>query len=83
MSKAFFPSWISVLDESMSVWTSNYTCPGWMVVPRKPHPFGNEYHTVACGKSGILWQAELVEGKDRPHQLVQQEFDELGKTVKG
>jgi hypothetical protein len=81
MTEKFSPSWISVLDESMSVWTSKYSCPGWMVVPRKPHPFGNEYHTVACAKSGVLWQVELVEGKDRPRQLGPPEFHDLGKTV--
>eukprot|EP00957_Ditylum_brightwellii_P020742 1563810-Ditylum_brightwellii.AAC.1 len=47
----------------MSIWTSKWTCPGWMFVPRKPHPMGNEYHTIACGKSGILYGREIVEGK--------------------
>jgi hypothetical protein len=63
MENKFSPSWISVVDESMSKWLSEYTCPGWMVVPQKPHPFGNEYHTACCGKSGILWALELVEGR--------------------
>ena len=50
----------------MSPWTNKYTCPGWMFVPRKPHPFGNEYHSVCCSMSGIMWEIELVEGKDAP-----------------
>ncbi|KAL3802284.1 hypothetical protein ACHAWO_002132 [Cyclotella atomus] len=39
-----------------------------MVVPRKPHEKGNEYHTICDGDEGrpILWRMELVEGKDRP-----------------
>ena len=39
-----------------------------MVVPRKPHPFGNEYHTIADGDKGypIMWRMKLQEGKDRP-----------------
>ena len=43
-------------------------CPGFMVVPRKPHPFGNEYHTICDGDQGrpILWWAKIQEGKDRP-----------------
>ncbi|KAL7472268.1 hypothetical protein ACHAXS_012601 [Conticribra weissflogii] len=43
-------------------------CPGFMCVPQKPHPFGNEYHTICDGNQGraILWRAEMVEGKDRP-----------------
>jgi hypothetical protein len=39
MTQKFSPPWINVLDESRSVWTSKYTCPGWMVVPRKHHPY--------------------------------------------
>lgn len=80
MTEFFSPSWISCLDESISVWTNKWTCPGWMYVPRKPHPMGNEYHTIACGESGILYQMEMVEGKDQPGER-RKEFDELGKTV--
>ena len=40
-----------------------------MCVPRKPRPFGNEYHTICCGISGILFKMQLVEGKDRPKEL--------------
>jgi hypothetical protein len=36
--------WISCLDESTSTWANKYTCPGYMFVPRKPWPFGTEYH---------------------------------------
>ena len=49
-------------------------------MPRKPWPFGNEYHTVCCSLSGILWQMELVEGKDSPSQIVPKLSNE-GKTV--
>ena len=41
MAELFTPSWVSCLDESMSPWMNKYTCPGWMFVPRKPHPFGS------------------------------------------
>ena len=63
----YVASWISCLDESMSSWLRKY-CPGFMVVPRKPHPFGNEYHTIADGDGGkpIMFWIKLVEGKDRP-----------------
>jgi hypothetical protein len=81
MASVFSPSWISCLDESMSAWTSRWTCPGWMFVPLKPHPCGNEYHTIACGLSGILYAVELVEGKDAPPQLCMKPYDEMGKTV--
>ena len=82
MKKNFLPGWISCLDESMSAWLNKFTCPGFMCVPRKPWPFGNEWHTIACGICGIIYQAELVEGKDEPKcNRGPKEFDELGKTV--
>ena len=52
MAEQFTPSWVSCLDKSMSP---------------KPHPFGNEYHSVCCSTLGIMWGMELVEGKDAPH----------------
>ena len=69
MDKVFKSAWVCCLDESMSSWLNKFTCPGWMFVPRKPRPFGNEYHTICCGLTGILFAVELVEGKDRPSQL--------------
>lgn len=82
MFSVFTASWVSCLDESMSPWTSRWTCPGWMFVPRKPHPMGNEYHTICCGVSGIMYHMELVEGKDKPdaHAL---EYDDLGGRTVG
>ena len=68
MIEQFTPSWVNYLDEPMSTWTNKYSCPGWMFMPRKPWPFRNEYHTVCCSLSGILWKVELVEGKDSPSQ---------------
>ena len=55
MRMKFSPSWISCLDESMSKWVGKYSCPGFCCVPRKPWLLGNEYHTIACGKSGVLF----------------------------
>ena len=80
MTEQFTPSWVSCLDESMSTWMNKYSCPGWMFVPRKPWPFGNEYHTVCCSLSGILWQMELVEGKDSPSEIIPK-YNNQGKTV--
>jgi Transposase IS4 len=82
MAENFRPSYISCLDESMSPWTNPFTCPGYMFVPRKPHPFGNEYHSVACGKSRLMWGIELVEGKDAPAG-VPKEFAERGGSTVG
>ncbi|KAG7359040.1 transposase IS4 [Nitzschia inconspicua] len=80
MIKKFRPSWVSCLDESMSPWTTRWTCPGWTYVPRKPTPMGNEYHSVCCGVSKIMWQIELVEGKDAPRERVPPANAGAGKT---
>ena len=80
MADEFNPSWINVLDESMMEWFNKYA-PGFMYVGRKPHPFGNERHTICCGVTSILWRAQIVEGKDRPPQLGPKEGAELGATV--
>ena len=39
-----------------------------MMVPCKPHPFGNEYHLIADGDNGkaIMWRVKIMEGKDWP-----------------
>ena len=52
-----------------------------MALPGKLHLFRNEYHTVCCAKSGILYSLEIVEGKDRPRDLGPKEFDNEGKTT--
>lgn len=79
MADNFLPSWITCLDESMVEWLTKYTCPGWMYVKRKPHPAGNEYHTIACGKTKVIFKVELVEGKDHPPQI-KVAHEQLGKT---
>ena len=56
-------------------------CPGFMFVPRKPWPFGNEHHMVCSCLTGIMWGIDMVEGKDRPRDLGQQQFHDLGATV--
>ena len=67
MTEVFSSSWITCLDESMVVFFNAF-CPGWMNVKRKPHPFGNEYHTIACCISHIIFYIEIVEGKDKPSE---------------
>ena len=53
----------------MSIWNNKWSCPGWVFCPWKPHPFGNEYHTICCGESGVMFKIEMVEGNDRPREL--------------
>ena len=65
MTASFELSWITCLDESMVIFFNAF-CPGWMNIKRKPHPFGNEYHTIACCETHIIFYVEIVEGKDKP-----------------
>ncbi len=51
----FDPSWHSCLDESAVAFLNEH-CPTWVSVRRKPHPFRNEYHTIACCLSKIFPQ---------------------------
>ena len=82
MKESFSPAWVVCLDESMSKWTHLHTCPGFIFCPRKPWPTGNEYHTIACGLTSIIFHMELVEGKARPKQLPPLPYaDQGGKTV--
>ena len=59
----YCPGWWNCLVELMLVWYNKF-CPGYMCVPRKPHPFGNEYHTICDGEldgpsNPILLHAEI------------------------
>lgn len=42
-SLEYLPSWLSCLDKSMNRWLNKF-CPGFVSLPRKPKPSGNEYH---------------------------------------
>ena len=42
---------LSFLDESMNYFLDKFR-PGFMSVPRKPHPLGNAYHIIADGDEG-------------------------------
>ena len=82
MASIFLASWVICLDESMSIWHSRWTFPGWILWPRKPHLFGNEWYTACCALSGILFVVDLVEGKTHHCQDGPLEFEDLGgKTV--
>ena len=55
--------------------------PGFMCVSCKPHPFGNERHTICCALVSIMWRAQIVERKDKPTKLGLKKWEELEKTV--
>ncbi len=81
MLEVFVPSWISGLDESMSYWTNIYSCPGFMFVSKKAWPFDKEWHSICCAVGGVMYDIELVQGKNHPHQMGAKEFDNLGGTT--
>ena len=81
MTINFSPSWINCIDESMSKWVNEYSCPRFMFIPRKPWPFENEYHDAGFAESDIIWSLDLCKGKDQPTNLSPKEFDDLGKTT--
>ncbi len=63
------PSWMNCINELMNSWLNKF-CPGFMTLPRKPHTFGNKYHSIANGDGGkfIMWRVKIVEGKDCPNK---------------
>ena len=72
--------WSTCLDESMMQW-DNPDDPGWVFVARKFTQKGNEFHTIADTITKIVFNMELVEGKDRPEARGPPEFSTThGKT---
>ena len=53
-----------------------------MFVPRKPWPFGNEYHSICCSLLGNMYVIEIVEGKDTPMGHPAKNYAEHGKTAR-
>jgi hypothetical protein len=80
IQEAYIPSWVSCLDESMSIWMSRWTCLRYVFCPRRLHPVGNEYHTIADGLPTILYAAKIVMGKDKPQDWECDYEKEEGKT---
>jgi hypothetical protein len=76
MVKAYHPSTLLCLDEIMSAWTNMSTAPSIQFLPRKPKPLGSEYKAIADSQTGVLFNLELVQGKETT-----QHYDsEYGKT---
>ena len=80
MDEHFNPSWINLLHKIVMEWFNKYA-PELMCVGRKPRPFGNEIHAICCIITSIFCRSRIVEGKDRPEQLGQKEYNKFRKTV--
>ena len=76
----FYPSWVSVLYDSIQEWINRYTCPGRIFVSLKPHPFGNENNKISCDRYRVIYNVEIAEGKDRPIVMGKKDFEEKGAT---
>jgi hypothetical protein len=57
MKGCFNAAWDVCLDESMVKWLNEFSR-GWMAEGRKPSPFGNEYHTMACAVLHVIFWIE-------------------------
>lgn len=84
MKTIFSPCWKICVDESMIIWTNEFSL-GWITVKMKLHPFGNKYHIATSTKTKIIFYIELVEGKDRSPevslQLVLNNIQSDAKTI--
>ena len=65
----------------MNTWLNEY-CTGWICVPYKSHPFGNEYHIITDGdfEAALIWCCKLCEGKDGSSLLGKKKWDKKGST---
>jgi len=81
----YIPVLILCIIKIMINWLNKY-CPGWMWGPSKPHPFGNEYHTI-CNEdllqgTPIMFCVKLVEGKTGlPHSIRKSQQDSRAHVV--
>ena len=79
----FLVSWEICLNKSMSIWHIRWTHPGWILCPRNPHKFGNEWYTACCALNGIFVVVELIEGKPHPCKYGPLEFEDLNRKTVG
>ena len=78
MQDLYFPSWVSCLDESISIWNMIWTCPGYSV-HESCILLANDYQIIADAHITILFAAEIVMGKDTSEYYVHQYEEEKGK----
>ena len=57
------------------MWINKCMCPEFVLCPHKPRIKGNKYHTICCGKSGIMYGWDIVEGRDNTIPMGRPEFE--------
>lgn len=60
MEKAYAPSWLVCVDESMVPWYRPSKCPVWIHIPDKPTQRGMEFHTASDHSPNVIFRVELV-----------------------
>ena len=78
MLNKFILGCITFLDESIYIWFNWWTWTGYIFVFQNPHPFGNEYHTIACGLTVYFLFGYMVEGMDDNTYLKQSKLVKKG-----
>ena len=71
----FDPSWINLLNRSMTECFNKYGTV-FMLVGRKYHLFGTKRHTICCGLTSILLILQMSEDRYPPHKFGQKELSE-------
>ena len=66
MHRVFILYWISCLGKSMYICITKFTYLGFVFYHSNPHTKSNEYHTICCGESGIIYIWEIVDGRNHP-----------------
>jgi hypothetical protein len=86
MANKYFSLWWDCLEKSMQMCLNPYVL-GWMVVPHKPHPSFNEYHTICDGEFGLgnpimSWHVKLQDRRDWLAEAGPKKWSNLGKMVR-
>ena len=69
ITQKYYSPWLSCLDESM-VDFHNHLVPGWMIVNRKPHPYGNEYHTHVDALTSVIYFVGIIKVRDNQNKFL-------------
>ena len=73
--RVFMPYWLLCLNEYMPVWMNKFIFPGFLLFSCKTHPNGNDYHTICCSKSVIMYVWKIFKGRDHLIPMGIPEFD--------
>ena len=61
----FVPGWINCLDNYMMKWINQFKFTVFLSVPYNPWRFSNDFHTIACGVSDILFTLDWSKARKK------------------